>query len=719
MQRQDAIEHELSSHASAPLILRGNRLALPWSAAGVLFLVQLALFALAVPAYYQQLAAPPETVRAALAGSGISIRTYAVYLTLVIALFSLGCFAVAGVIYWRRRTSGIALVASLLLVLMGAVNAPTATALEARYPALTPAVELSVLLLLVTLTLFLFVFPSGRFVPAWSRLPAIVLCAGTLVLGGTVGVYRGGDADWYYLVFVLGCILGIIAQGYRYMRVSSPAERQQTKWVVLGLAGAIGGQIIINLIAPRFPPALSAPELHNTPYDLLSVTGVTLSYFLIPVTIGVAVLRYRLFDLDIVISRTLVYGLLTLGVAGIYALTVGALGTLLHAQGNLLVSLVGVGLVAAIFAPLRARLQRAVNRLLYGERDDPYGVLSELGQRLEASFEPGDVLPAIVETVGRALKLPYVAVALRRGEEFEIAASHGSPQGKPLYLPLTHQGETVGRLVLSPRSGDDSLTTADRRLLNDLARQAGIAVHSVGLTADLQRANESLTTARERLVTSREEERRRLRRDLHDGLGPQLAGFTLRLDAARNVLRRDPAAAEALLEDLGERAQAAVADIRRLVYGLRPPALDDLGLVPALRQHAAQYAPSGLRVSVEAPERVPPLPAALEVAAYRVAQEALANAARHANASACTVRLALENGSLFMEITDDGVGIPPERLVGVGLHSMRERAAELGGSFEVGPRPEGGTRVRIRLPYRTLDKGVTGTEPVCSSEQAG
>ncbi len=698
MGRQNVIEQELSRHGVAPLILHGNRLALLWSGAGVLFLLQLALFALAIPAYYQQLAAPPDAVRAALAGSGISIRMYAAYLTLVIALFSLGCFAVSVLIFWRRRTSGIALVASLLLVLMGSVNAPAASALESRFPMLTPDVESSVVLLLMTMMVFLFVFPSGRFVPAWTQLPVFMLCAATLALGATVGVYRGGDTDWYYLVFVLGCVLGIWAQVYRYLRVSSPAQRQQTKWVVLGLAGAIVGQVVVNLIAPYVPPALSPPEFHNTPYDLLSVTGVTLSYSLVPLAIGAAVVRYHLFGLDVVINRSLVYGLLTLGVAGIYVLTVGALGTLLQSQGNLLVSLVGVGLVAALFAPLRDRLQLVVNRLMYGERDDPYAVLSQLGQRLEAAFAPDAVLPAIVETVARTLALPYAAIALRRGDEYTIAAEYGSRHREPLYLPLIHQGETVGQLVVGPRGGEESFTSVDCRLLRDLALQAGIAVHAVRLTAELQSANDGLREAREHLVTSREEERRRLRRDLHDGLGPQFAGFTLRLDAARNLLREDPDAADRLLEGLSQNAQGAVSEIRRLVYALRPPALDDLGLAAALRQHAAQYAPTGLHVSIEAPDSLPPLPAAVEVAAYRITQEALANVARHSGAGSCKLRISLDDSALYLEVEDHGRGLPAERRSGVGLQSMRERAEELGGVCVVESAPSGGTSVRVRLP---------------------
>jgi len=217
------------------------------------------------------------------------------------------------------------------------------------------------------------------------------------------------------------------------------------------------------------------------------------------------------------------------------------------------------------------------------------------------------------------------------------------------------------------------------------------------LSADLQRS-------RERLVEAREEERRRLRRDLHDGLGPQLSSQALTIDAVRALMRRDPDAAEALLLDLKADAQAAVTDIRRLVYGLRPPALDDLGLLGALRESAAQYSAKGLGVLVEGPERLLPLPAAVEVAVYRIAQEALTNVARHAGANTCTVYLALGGARvLCLEVRDDGDGIPDPQThssvrAGLGLTSMRERATELGGSLVVEPLPEGGTRVRATLP---------------------
>ena len=201
------------------------------------------------------------------------------------------------------------------------------------------------------------------------------------------------------------------------------------------------------------------------------------------------------------------------------------------------------------------------------------------------------------------------------------------------------------------------------------------------------------------MVNAREEERRRLRRDLHDGLGPQLATLTLKLDAARNLLGTEPQATNTLLAGLKTQVQAAISDIRRLVYDLRPPALDELGLIPAIREGTTNYSQNGLSISVEAPKNLPPLPAAVEVAAYRIVQEGLTNVVRHAKAHACRVRLSVDH-ELELEITDDGVGLPEGRHAGVGLSSMRERAAELGGTCLAESLSGGGTRMLARLPLQ-------------------
>lgn len=416
----------------------------------------------------------------------------------------------------------------------------------------------------------------------------------------------------------------------------------------------------------------------------------------LPAAIGVAILRYHLYGIDVVIHRSLVYAALTAAVIAVYAGIVTVLGLVIERSG-LVVPLVATGVVAVVFQPLRVWLQRGVNRLLYGRRDEPYEVLSQLGQRLAATLEPQAELQSVVSTIAEALKLPYVAIELPRRDGFEAEASIGQRTGEPLRIPLVHQGETVGKLAVAPRARGEALTPADLRLLDDVARHAGVAVHAARLTADLQRS-------RERLVNAREEERRRVRRDLHDGLGPVLSGIVLQLGAVKTLLGQDPDRAVTLVERLQGEAKTAVADIRTLIYALRPPQLDELGLVGALREHAATLTTGGgvpgpdvLTATVQAPASMPELPAAVEVAAYRIATEALTNVARHADARHCQVRLTLTRG-LELEVRDDGTGLPDGYRAGVGLTSMRERAAELGGTCDIRPVTGGGTSVRARLP---------------------
>jgi signal transduction histidine kinase len=289
-----------------------------------------------------------------------------------------------------------------------------------------------------------------------------------------------------------------------------------------------------------------------------------------------------------------------------------------------------------------------------------------------------------------------VSVEVDRGGGERVVAVVGEPPERVRSLPITFQGQQVGRLVLPARGVRAPLGRTDERLLGDLVRQAASAARTTQLAAELQEN-------RERLVTAREEELRRIRRDLHDGLGPTLGGAVFRLETARLLATSDPAGARDQLTAATTELQDVVADVRRLVHDLRPPALDDLGLVGALRQLAGRD--DGLGVSVEA-DGLPAsgasgLPAAVEVAAYRIAGEALTNVRRHAAATRCRVRLAVEDDALVVEVADDGVGVDPARQAGVGLLALRERAGELGGTSEVSCPSGGGTVVRARLPLHT------------------
>lgn len=484
-----------------------------------------------------------------------------------------------------------------------------------------------------------------------------------------------------YVLFPIG-VFGALAGLIMRFRRAQGIEREQLMWLAYGSSLALLVILVLTAWFALYPTDLLAYELN--------VGSVWLALCIIVIAAGIAILRHGLYDIRLIINRTLVYGMLSAGVIGIYIVLVGTLSTLFQSSGNLLITLFATGLVALLFHSLRMRLQSNINRLLYGERDDPYTVLSGLSQQLKTTIVPSAVLPSIVEAIGRTLKLPYVALALVHGQRLEIAAAYGSVASEPLQLPLVYQSETVGQLLVAPRAPGEAFTPAERRLLDDIALQAGVAAHAVRLTADLQRS-------REQLVTAREEERRRLRRDLHDGLGPQLASLTLTVAAARELLHRDPQAADQLLEELSTHAQAAITDIRRIVYDLRPPALDDLGLLLALREQFTGYQQAGLQITIDAPEHLPVLPAAVEVATYRIVQEAVTNVVRHANARHCVVRLRIDTG-LWIEIQDDGRGLSATRRSGVGLTSIRERTTELGGRLHIDSVAGQGTHMQVWLP---------------------
>ncbi len=580
---------------------------------------------------------------------------------------------------------------------------------------------MSTFLLYATLILFLCRFPDGRFVPRWLGVGASALL--TLLL---VALLQTGDnlsdptSSVVSATILGGLILGVGAQIYRFLKVSGPAGRRQTGWVVGGLVVAILGQIAFIVLEGTFP-SLTQPGVPVLLYEVVDLTGVTLAYFLIPLGLAAAMLSRRLWGIELLVNRALVYGILTATFAGGYALFVGAAGLLVETRGNPLVAMLATGLAALLFQPLRSRLQRGANRLLYGDRDNPYLALARLGRRLEATLAPDAILPGVVQAVAEALRVPYAAIALRQDGELVPAAAVGTPVAGALRVPLRYGSERVGELVVGPRTPGEPFGAADRRLLEDLARQVGVAAHAASLTAALRRS-------RERVVTAREEERRRLRRDLHDGLGPALASQTLKAGVARALLAQDPAAAQQLLGELEADIDAALTDIRRLVYDLRPPALDQLGLVGAIRESATRYQTNRpnqvaqsppLRIVVEGPDSLPPLPAAVEVAAYRIVQEALTNVARHAQARSCRITFVLGGGVFRVEVTDDGIGLPPVRRAGVGLASMAERATELGGTCRVEALPGGGTRVSASLPLPTNQTNDLEHPPGWSGDSAG
>ncbi len=465
------------------------------------------------------------------------------------------------------------------------------------------------------------------------------------------------------LLFLAGTALGVASLVVRLWR-SAGREREQVLWV---LAGALGTVLCIAL-------AWAVPGAQTV--------MVAAAQLPLPAAIAWALVRTRLWDVDRALGRTLVYlslSLLTLAVYGVLLVVTGRFLGALTGRSDLLV----FALAAVLVQPARDRLQRGVNRLLYGEPVEPEVAVSGLGRRVDSATSPSEVLPGVVEVLARTLRLSHVALRLPG----RAPVTSGEPAGPVETLPLVHQGRPVGELDLVLPAG--GLGPRLRSLLEELVRQTAQAAHAVLLGEELQRSRESI-------VTSREEERRRLRHDLHDDLGPGLAATAMQLEAAAELVPRDPRRAATMLDSAAAYLRGSVAEVRRIVDDLQPAALSDLGLAGAVRAHAARLADGGIEVVVDTDGDLDGLPAAAEVAAFRVVGEALTNVARHAQASRVHVTIASRDGALHLCVADDGVGVRPGARTGVGLGSMHQRAAELGGNCTITSGP--GTTVRAVLP---------------------
>jgi signal transduction histidine kinase len=804
-------------------------------------------------------------------GPGLSRDVVGIYVVVRDSIFSLGYWLVAAFLFWRRSDDRLALLAAVSLGTFPLVfNLGFISTLSSPWWFLASVISV---LGSLCFNLFYYVFPSGHFVPRWMRWVLVVsLLYGVLNTFFPFAAFNPfarspvlGDLFFFGLIGSY-----VVVQLYRYRRVSSPAQRQQTKWVVYGISMGWGAYLV-NLTLSLFFPVLT----QTGPLVALITSAAVYGFlFLLPLSIGFAIVRARLWDIDILINRTLVYGCLSVCVVGVYVLVVGYLGTLFGASGNLVISLVATGLVALLFQPLRAWLQRGVNRLLYGQRDEPYTVITRLSQRLEGTLAPDAILPTIVDTVAQALKLPYVAILLKQEGTFRLAASAGALVGEPLVLPLAYQQEAIGQMRLAPRAPGEPFTPADRRLLDELARQAGLAAHAVQLTADLQRSHDQLEqrvqertrelaslleisqtvastlqlkpllglildqlqrvvdytgasiflvegdelvfldsrsptpeeqlrrlhlplqrlgpiwemvtthqsihlsdvrdesalaqtlhagirelldttfasvracllvplTLKDRVMgllvlTSSEaetftqhhatlaqaianqatiaienarlyeqaqalaalDERQKLARELHDSVSQALYSIALGVHTARTLLDRDPALVAEPLDDLLGLAKVGLAEMRALIFELRPESLETEGLVSALtKQGAALQARHEVAVHLDLCAE-PNLPLPVKQDLYRIAQEALHNTVKHAQARQVDLCLRQAQEAVLLEVRDDGVGFDPAGAFPghLGLHSMQERITQLGGALSIESTPGEGTTITARIP---------------------
>jgi two-component system, NarL family, sensor kinase len=540
------------------------------------------------------------------------------------------------------------------------------------------------------LAVLVLIFPTGRAPsPRWRPVLYAQLAA-IAVLAVVVAIAPGG-VPLQPLAAVAGVVLlgtgmlAAVSQVVRW-RAATGVERAQLRAfavlaAVLALSYVVAGLLKLSGSQGGWWPTIDALSY------LILIAGL-------PVAVGLAVLRHRLYGIDPLVNRVLVWATVSAVLLGAYLVVIAVATALLGgSRSPAPVALVAAAVMALALAPVRARAQRLVDRLMYGDRGDPVRILRALGARLSATVAPDEVARTLTETLTGTLRLPWAAVDLDREGAWQRMAEAGDPgaASQPVTMPLTHAGEQVGRLLVQPRRGEATLTRADRQLLADLATHAGPAVHAARLV-------DQLTESRERLVQVREAERGRLRRDLHDSLSPALAGIGLSADAAGRVLGTDPEAAAALLARVVAKARASTETVRRLLADLRPPGLEELGLIAALEERARQLSrPGEFDIQLRIADSLAPLASGVEVATYRIAVEALTNAARHSGGRRCCLELSTDQ-RLRLTVTDDGHGLGSSNGDGMGIRAMRERARELGGRLTIGPAAGSGVRVVAELP---------------------
>ncbi len=601
-------------------------------------------------------------------------------------------FAVCGgfIVWFRPRN-----VVGWLLVLAGfghlfsAVAAPTASVLHdhgAPTTAVAGAVSIFVWAWPWSIGLFLpvllLLFPDGALPSRRWRvvLIAVIATAPLFVLDsgadptpvqagmppawGSISSYDSLGPLWIVaeLRTLAALAAGVAALVVRYRR-GDPTTRQQLLWLIL---------------------ATSVVVLGVTPWSLVAGTPVLVLFAipLIPTAVAVAILRARLYDIRPIVSRALTWLLLSSIVVLGSALVVAAVESQLVERTGIAAVLSACVAVGAAFC--LPGLRRAVERMVYGARRDPAAVVGAVSKQLDGV---GD-LDAVADAIRNALKLPYVAVLAGP----ETLAVSGAPGAAPCHLPLRYGGNDVGELLVEPRPGESRLNSLDQEALSLVAAPLAAALHALVIS-------EELRLSRRLLIGAREEERQRLRHELHDGLGPSLTGIGLAADAAANLVAVDPQRAASVLVQLRADARETLLEVRRLVEGLRPEAIDRAGLVGALRARAVQLSTHGtpypLVLRIEAPDSFPALPPALEATAFRIATEAMTNVARHSAASTAVVSLEVTD-CLVVGVRDDGLHREPWT-AGVGLEAMRARVRELGGTLIAGP-GEGGGVVEARLP---------------------
>lgn len=638
-----------------------------------------------------------------------------------VTLFSIQYFVslvyfVSGLIlFWKKPSSLIVLVISMVFLSYGTTEIIDLGKIESpRYSTNFWIVNsLQAFGEWLSLVVF-FVFPDGKFKPNWTRgfslIYAVMVMVWLVYPEIPLNVVHGFTYNETPILSTLFATLihstSLYALYYRYRNSTDTTIRRQMKWVVYGLTIAFVSTVIRYLLLAIFGRTgliEFATDQMNWIFQWNVQNIQRILLISVPITFAIAILQDNLWDIDFLINRTVLYVSLSSIVIVVYITIVGSLSVLFHAFANdFLISLIGAGFIAVLFAPLRDFLNRQINRFLYGDRDTPYVVVSNLAKQLGASLEPKIAFSKTVQTIGDSLKLPYVGISLNGDMKTteihfhpaNFVAEYGVQTTSYFSFPLVYQGEELGFLLASPREGQESFLEIEKQLLTDLAIQAGLMAHNYQLMQDL-------LIARRKLVKTREEEKKRIRRELHDGLGPQLALLKLTLTTIRNrsvEIRED---ANELIEDAISQTESSIHEVRALINELRPPDLDELGLIAAIEKHLKKASDSEVHFDFKYSKLIPAFSAAIEIALWRIVQEGINNVVRHSQASHCRLELVVDQ-NIHLSICDDGCGLHNKNSlsnkVGVGLESMRERTEELEGVFSIETPIGGGTCLHIQLP---------------------
>ena len=556
------------------------------------------------------------------------------------------------------------------------------------------------------------IFPNGRPISRqWGWAIAIGLVAtapgalaatlvptfGTLPYPNPIGAGEAmvvlSDIGLLPFLFFLGT--GAAALVARFRR-SRGDERQQLKWLALAASWMAVSIAIFASVA------IVQGSSEATGFDWAE-NLVVLSFFAIPVAIGIGVLKYRLYDIDVVINRAIVYGALGAFITLVYVAIVVGVGAAVGTRGDALLSAIAAAVVALAFQPARRWAQRLANRLVYGRRATPYEVLSELSTRFAETYSLEDALPRLARVTADAIGADRTRIWLGRDGVLHAAASwpdvdtgdtahpiDGEPahvDGDPAF-PVRHQGELLGAVsVRMPPS--EPLAAPQEKLVRDVAAHAGLVLRNVALVADLR-------ASRQRIVSAQDERARKLERDLHDGAQQQLVALSVKLRLAEQLIATEPEKARVAVASVRADAGDALETLRDLSRGIYPPLLAEQGLAVALESQARK-SPVAVRVEADGIGRYQQ---EIEATAYFCALEALQNVAKYANASHVSIRLGQRDGVLWFTVEDDGVGFDPEKARGSGLTNMRDRLEAVGGTLDVESRHGAGTTVTGRVPVR-------------------